>query len=180
MGVGIALPHALGRTQRTQVSSVMMALAEEGLKLGRKGIWRLVPEESEIPPHNLRSSTWTALSRGASKWATVSPIALDRHPRPDNRTEYEAVLAELIRQAVGRVVQHDNVLREIVISGISAHRGAPAAHEYPRLRRNDGSERRHAHAILTFTEAVRGPLILGAGRYRGYGLCRPLDLGQGE
>ena len=25
-----------------------------------------------------------------------------------------------------------------------------------------------------FEEAVLGPLILGAGRYQGYGLCRPL------
>ena len=30
------------------------------------------------------------------------------------------------------------------------------------------------HAILIFSEPVVGPVLLGAGRYRGYGLCRPL------
>jgi CRISPR-associated protein Csb2 len=180
MGVAIALPHALGRNERTQVSSIMMALSEEGLKLGQQGVWRLVAEESEIPPYNLRSNTWTALSRGSLKWATVTPMALDRHPKPHDRTEYETVLAELIRQAVGRVVPRDNGLDEIVISRVSAHRGAPAAHEFPRLKRNDGSERRQVHAILSFREPLRGPLVLGAGRYRGYGLCRPLNLEQGE
>ncbi len=54
---------------------------------------------------------------------------------------------------------------------------APApAHAFPRLRRKDGSERRHSHAILIFDEPVRGPILIGAGRYRGYGLCRPLEV----
>jgi hypothetical protein len=41
--------------------------------------------------------------------------------------------------------------------------------------RKDGSERRHTHAILVFDEPVRGPVLIGAGRYRGYGFCRPLE-----
>jgi CRISPR-associated protein Csb2 len=42
------------------------------------------------------------------------------------------------------------------------------------VRRKDGSERRHAHAILVFDEFVVSSVLLGAGRYRGYGLCRPM------
>jgi len=30
------------------------------------------------------------------------------------------------------------------------------------------------HAILVFDEPARGPVLIGAGRYRGYGMCRPL------
>lgn len=48
-------------------------------------------------------------------------------------------------------------------------------HAFPRLRRKDGSERRHTHAILVFDEPVRGPILVGAGRYRGYGFCRPME-----
>lgn len=52
----------------------------------------------------------------------------------------------------------------------------PPAPSFPRLPRKDGSLCRHAHAILVFAERVVGPLLLGAGRYRGYGLCRPVEL----
>jgi CRISPR-associated protein Csb2 len=33
---------------------------------------------------------------------------------------------------------------------------------------------RFVHADLVFAEPVRGPVIIGAGRYFGYGLCRPM------
>jgi CRISPR-associated protein Csb2 len=46
---------------------------------------------------------------------------------------------------------------------------------FPRLRRKDGGERRQAHAILVFEERVVGPVVIGAGRYRGYGVCRPVN-----
>ena len=31
-----------------------------------------------------------------------------------------------------------------------------------------------AHAILVFDEPMRGPVLIGAGRFRGYGVCRAL------
>jgi CRISPR-associated protein Csb2 len=51
----------------------------------------------------------------------------------------------------------------------------PPAHTFPRMTRKDGSQCRHAHAILIFDQPVVGPLLLGAGRSRGYGLCRPIS-----
>ena len=33
--------------------------------------------------------------------------------------------------------------------------------------------RQQVHAWLRFDQPVEGPLLLGAGRYRGYGLCKP-------
>lgn len=38
----------------------------------------------------------------------------------------------------------------------------------------------HAHAVLLFEREVRGPVLIGAGRFRGYGLCRPLSQGGGR
>jgi CRISPR-associated protein Csb2 len=32
------------------------------------------------------------------------------------------------------------------------------------------------HADLIFPSAVSGPILIGAGRYRGFGLCRPASL----
>jgi CRISPR-associated protein Csb2 len=31
------------------------------------------------------------------------------------------------------------------------------------------------HADIVFAEKVRGPVLLGAGRYTGLGLCLPID-----
>ena len=64
--------------------------------------------------------------------------------------------------------------REVVITQVSAHPGVPPSFAFPRLKRKDGSERRHSHAILVFDEPVCGPVLIGAGRFRGYGLCRSL------
>jgi CRISPR-associated protein Csb2 len=46
----------------------------------------------------------------------------------------------------------------------------------PRLvRKRDGGKIRQLHAYLEFDEPVVGPVLLGSGRYRGYGLCRPVQ-----
>jgi CRISPR-associated protein Csb2 len=29
--------------------------------------------------------------------------------------------------------------------------------------------------VLLFDEPVRGPVLIGAGRFRGYGVCRPVN-----
>lgn len=41
--------------------------------------------------------------------------------------------------------------------------------------KKDGGERRHARAILVLEEPVHPPVLIGAGRYRGCGACRPMD-----
>jgi hypothetical protein len=56
----------------------------------------------------------------------------------------------------------------------TAEVSVPPGQVFPRLARKDGSERRHAHAILVFDTPVRGPVLIGAGRYRGYGVGRPI------
>ena len=45
------------------------------------------------------------------------------------------------------------------------------------MRKTGGGRRSHNHAVIVFDfdEPVRGPVLMGAGRFRGYGLCRPMD-----
>jgi hypothetical protein len=69
--------------------------------------------------------------------------------------------------------------RDVVATPVSVHLGVPPAHEFPRLVRKDGSERRQTHAILIFDQPVRGPVLIGAGRYRGYGVSRPINQSEG-
>ena len=116
---------------------------------------------------------WTGHPNGARQWSTVTPVAFDRHPKSTARAARRAEVADMLRRSCVRVDLTEP--REIIVTAVSAHPGVPPAHAFPRLHRKDGSPRRHTHAILVFDEPVCGPILLGAGRYRGYGFCRPLD-----
>ncbi len=172
VGLGAALPAALAAETRRQVLRALGRVSE--LRLGGLGVWGLVRDPSARPPWTLRPETWTANPDGATHWATVTPVAFDRHPKAKGRAEYQQEVAEMI--AAGCRAAGLPRPREVVVTPVSAHLGVPPAHVFPRLRRKDGGDRRHAHAILVFDEPVRGPVLIGAGRYRGYGVCRPLDV----
>ncbi len=171
MGLAAALPAAIPAETRRQVLRALGRVQE--LRLGGLGVWGLVRDTSARPPWTPRPETWTAHPGGATHWATVTPVAFDRHPKSTGRAEYQREVAEMI--AAGCTAVGLPRPREVVVTPVSAHLGVPPAHVFPRLRRKDGGERRHAHAILVFDEPVRGPVLIGAGRYRGYGVCRPLD-----
>ena len=63
---------------------------------------------------------------------------------------------------------------EVVARPAPLFSGAPASGHMPRMLRKDGTQKRQTHAVIRFDTPVVGPVLLGAGRYRGYGLCRPL------
>lgn len=170
LGVALALPTGLPGNDRR---AVLIALNRvRRLVLGRMGIWCVELETSSSPRWNLRSEMWTAYPNGATHWSTITPVVYDQHPKTRDRAEYQDEVAVMIRHACANIGLP--VPREVIVTPISTHFGAPPAHAFPRLRRKDGSERRHTHAILVFDQAVCGPIAVGAGRYRGYGFCRPM------
>jgi CRISPR-associated protein Csb2 len=172
LGMGVALPQTISREDRRDVFIALGRVQKQGLRLGRLGSWRMATVAAQRPPATLLPETWTAHPEGSSHWATVTPIAFDQHPKAKDKAAYQTEIAEMIRLACHRVGLPEP--REIIATSVSAHLGSPPAHSFPRLRRKDGSQRRHSHAILIFAEPVCGPVLLGAGRYRGYGLCRPM------
>jgi CRISPR-associated protein Csb2 len=175
LGAGVALPRATIREDRR---AVMLAVSRvRTLKLGRLGVWRIEAMTAARPAWNLRPGTWTAAPTGATQWSTVTPIAFDHHPKSKAKAAYLDEVAAMIALGCTRIGLPEP--REVVVTPVSAHLGVPPAHEFPRLHRKDGSQRRHTHAIITFDQPVCGPILLGAGRYRGYGLCRPLTAGAG-
>jgi CRISPR-associated protein Csb2 len=174
LGVAIAVPREIEEADRQKLIGSLAKLREEGLKLGALGKWRLEAPGGAEWRDTLRDRSWTAYPDGARRWATVTPYVFDRHAKAKDKAAYQTELADSIRQSWERVRQSQAVSIEVAITPVSAHLGASAAHEFPRLQRKDGSECRHTHAILIFGEPVVGPVLLGAGRYRGYGLCRPL------
>jgi CRISPR-associated protein Csb2 len=170
LGMGLVLPADVSRDDRREALRAIGRVRH--LALGRLGRWAIVPERRSSPPWNLRPEVWTAYPEGAAQWATVTPVVFDRHPKSENRWEYQREVAAMIATACRRVGLPEP--REVIVTQVSAHLGVPPAFVLPRLRRKDGSERRHAHAIVVFDEPVCGPIVIGAGRYRGYGVCRPI------
>lgn len=142
--------------------------------------WRFQIEDRDGPerPVTLRPETWTEPGNGNStfRWASVTPIVLDRY------SKHIEDMAEIIALSCERVTELDRGLGtgvrpvSIELLPTSAFSGAGhARRDFPPLPEKFGkSPRCHTHAILTFDEPLRGPLLLGAGRYLGYGFCRPL------
>ena len=125
-------------------------------------------ETRERPPISLRPTIWTRESR---IWASVTPVVLNRHFDGKNKWERAA-------DSVKDACQHVGLPRprEALLHPVSLVEGVPHAREYPQLtRKNGGGPRSHSHAVIIFDEPVRGPMLVGAGRFRGYGLCRPMD-----
>ncbi len=171
VGMGIVMPEAIEAEVRRDVLRALGRV--ERLVLGHLGVWRVGGVGPADPRSSLRPPTWTAHPHGATHWASITPVVFDRHSKESGASHYRQEVAEMIAQACVRVGLPPP--RDVIVTAVSAHLGVPPAHAFPRLERKDGSRRRHAHAILVFDKPVRGPLLLGAGRYRGYGVCRPLD-----
>ena len=125
-------------------------------------------ETRERPPKNLDPDTWT---RESCRWASVTPVVLNRHF--DGKDKWEQA-AESVKDMCGHIGLPRP--REVLLHPVSLVEGVPHAREYPQLmRKNGGGRRSHNHAVIVFDEPVRGPVFVGAGRFRGYGLCRPMD-----
>ena len=101
----------------------------------------------------------------------MTPVVLNRHF--DGKDKWQRA-AESVQGAC----EHIGLPRprEVLLHPVSLIEGVPHAREFPQLvRRSDGGRRSHNHAVIVFDEPVCGPVIVGAGRFRGYGLCRPMD-----
>ncbi|WP_336885059.1 type I-G CRISPR-associated protein Csb2 [Methylomicrobium sp. RS1] len=127
----------------------------------------------ESPPWNLQVETWTYPSK---QWASVTPVVLDRHfDGPDKWDK----AAESVKDGCERIGLPRPV--DVVLHPVSMFQGVPRSNEFfPITRKKDGGRMHHVHAVILFDEEVRGPVVVGAGRFRGYGLCRPLPLQGGK
>ena len=175
MGLALILPHetkqvAVGRSLDPVLRDSATGLPDEGLRLF-DGNWidcTISLETRERPPTNLKAETWTRASR---IWASVTPVALNRHFDGDDQWERSA-------ESVKDMCEHIGLPRprDVLLHPVSLVEGVPHAREFPQLaRKRDGSRHRHHHTVVIFDAPVCGPVLLGAGRFRGYGLCRPMD-----
>lgn len=127
----------------------------------------------------LRRGTWC---RPATHWFSVTPVALDRtasglgDARPARRERAATVVRDGIRRSCRHVGLPEPVEIEFGVEGTATAvpRAAGRRTGFPAFVAAGSGERRQCvHVRLGFAEPVAGPVLLGAGRYLGYGLFLP-------
>jgi CRISPR-associated protein Csb2 len=202
LGIGLVFPRSVPRSERGRVLGRFLVSnagqpSDIQLTLGRLGIWTIRKRDWMEHRQTLRPETWTAHPRGYATWATVNPVVLDRFPKCDpvkERREWHDEVAGIIATACERLGLPSPV--EVAVGTTSWHRGSPRAIAKRRPLRGDphrpnadaplgdgfppypskggNGHRPQLHVFLRFAEPVVGPVLLGAGRFLGYGLCKPL------
>ncbi|WP_067625303.1 type I-G CRISPR-associated protein Csb2 [Alicyclobacillus acidiphilus] len=124
----------------------------------------------------------------ARTFATVTPMVLDRYVNERGTAQVEAIVRQIVQACrhIGlpepeMVSTRDGVRPAVIVDKHSSFEGAPSVTmggkqpHWMRWRLPDYlSGRMLTHAVIRFPEPVAGPVILGAGRYLGLGLCRPV------
>jgi CRISPR-associated protein Csb2 len=163
MGLAIVLPRRIDPAARRQALRPLATLDHLDVPgAGRLDLERLTAA-SALPRQNLRPTTW---SRPSAVWASATPVLLDRFPKKGYPVE--RVIADGCR-FIGLPEPCD-----IRVSHVSALYGAGPSGGFVKARRAGDAPRLSKHVTVTFDRPVRGPVLLGAGRYFGLGLLRPL------
>jgi CRISPR-associated protein Csb2 len=170
-GMAVVIPRDADEEALTRLDDAIQRVTR--LVFGGRGEinLRLVPSEGDDAmtdsglPESLRFSRY---SGSRTTWASVTPVALGRHPKPRKGLSEEQVLAADLAD-LGLPVPAGLRLHDV-----ATVRGAPPARA---CRPGDLSALRNRllrHVRVTFSEPVRGPLLVGAGRYMGFGLLLPV------
>lgn len=179
-GVALALPTGTSREDLVAVLAALDAWSQAGgddsmpVYLGRAGIMKLRLRTGPVDRAILGRSYWC---RPCKTWTTATPIALDRHPgdlrnrNSNRRAKAELEAEQSIRKACENIGLPQPVTVAIDLDSFVV--GTPRTSVFPPFTATSGPRRALTHARLRFASPVRGPVVLGAGRYRGLGLCLP-------
>lgn len=187
-GVALILPREASPRERGAVLQALEAWEraaespDEGgapllrAVMGSAGALNLRRLGFEEVPSTLRPGTWC---QPRTRWVTATPVALDRNPGdlqdPDPRRRAAAWAA--VAQDLRRACAHVGLPEPVEVEGITSVplAGTAKARDWPAFPPQPGRQRKvKVHARLVFAEPVRGPILLGSGRYLGLGLFRPV------
>jgi CRISPR-associated protein Csb2 len=116
--------------------------------------------------------------RAAKAFATVTPIVLDRRPEKSGDARAAEIEALIRRSCVNIGLPEPEIVipdKHSALEGAVSARPSGKAPEWMTWRLPKSlADRPMIHAVLRFPTEVEGPVMLGAGRFVGLGLCRPL------
>ena len=185
MGLAVLVPHDLDEASRNATLRGIGLWEQERdgqplqLQMGRNGT---VEMSRRQPPFNLVSLRQPVWARPSRRWTSATPVALPTHPGDLRRGTPRARANAWARaeEAVAKSCEHVGLPRpsRVRVSLVSDLVGARPVRDYPVFRQgrpaDAGVVRRLVHVVVEFEEEVRGPLILGSGRFLGLGLLRPV------
>lgn len=177
MGLGVVPPRSVAFRERAKVLASILFDEQTNqprtleLKMGRAGVWRVMRETDLSPRYTLRTETYTVPCRA---WASVTPVLLDRMPKADRVKDpcgWREEVASIVSQSCVNIgLPEPAVVRtEKTPFFRGSLRAMPSQGGFPQLRK----DKHQVHVIIEFARPVRGPVLLGAGRFCGYGLMRP-------
>jgi CRISPR-associated protein Csb2 len=202
LGVGLVFPSNVPREERGRVLGPALLEATGQPRtltvyMGHVGTWTIGKSDWSEARQSLKPDTWTAHPNGRLTWASVTPVVLDRYPRMDrnkDRDSWTREVAGIIADACERIGLPRPA--DVDVDTTCWHLGSPRAVGKRRPLRSlrspdqrdaplgDGfpmypakgtkAPRPQVHVRLQFNQHVVGPVLLGAGRYMGYGLCKPI------
>ncbi len=172
----LALFRAIGAWERAERRNDSYPLR---LTFGSQGVVKMVRLRSPAVSISLRSRVW---DRPALRWASATPIALPKHPGrlSGGSAAARAKAWAEAEDTVAAACEHVELPKplDIEVSLTPFITGAQPAYRFPSFTQNgrDGKpfRRQLVHASVKFEHPVRGPLMLGAGRFFGLGLMRPM------
>lgn len=184
MGCALVLPSVLPASDR----ELLLRLVAKWEKARADDRGTLTLAGGTLPPVRFRRvdvSAKRSLSpdhwcRPATRFITATPIALDKNPgklrsNKDGTARKAALEAQQsISDACLRIVGVRPASVEVSLAPVLAG-GQPVRDFLPWPGRHGRTPRVRVHADIRFSERVRGPLLLGAGRYFGLGLCLPVE-----
>lgn len=186
LGVAIAVPRDFEHTEelfrllgehngknshQIEKGVPYLSVAVRNPHLENREIGRLELELDDRPEGRrqttLKSFSWTTPS---CVWTTVTPVMLPQFPRRGLSTE------EVVSKACVDAGYPEPVA--VRVSFAPLLRGVPHSRAFHVKPRQGRPPRPLTHATVVFPVSVRGPVLIGAGRYAGYGVCRPCQENQ--
>lgn len=181
LGFAVVLPRVLRSEDRRAVLKALAGFAyldtgEEAqaeMRLSRTMRWRV--ERTAAPSRaSLRPARWCAKSRS---WASATPVLLDRFPDRNDPTEEARLIAASCRNiGLPEPIEIEIHKHSAINDAPSAYpaRGNPSIPDWSFPESVKFANRPRRHVMLRFADVIEGPVIIGAGRFHGFGLCLPL------
>jgi CRISPR-associated protein Csb2 len=163
LGLGVAIPNTATEAERETIRAAVAEVQRLSIERGAIG-WKLRSVEPANAPWSLQAQRWMGPAR---RWSTVTPVILDRYPKPARGFSLEDALRLSFRNALLPEPSDEEI--EISSSPMLSGAVAPAAHIRPARLRGPA-----LHMTVTFPSEVVGPVLVGKGRYLGLGLFAPL------
>lgn len=166
LGLAVAIPD-LPDEQRDHILAAVLGLSRSAdkrlvhLRVPKIGQLELAYQPGHIRPWVADPRRWR---QGGTRWTSVTPVVLDRHPKKRD----SAIEAEILH-SLRRVGLPDPI--DLQVSMDSPLPGAARILPCHLPEKHRGKQFRHI--TVTFDRTVSGPVLVGACRYLGVGLLVP-------